>query len=67
MLIPQFSKRVFWYKHESGPEKVSLGTVFRVSDPRDGWFLEKRWILGGVYQDGGQRHGRRVRFRDGVE
>ena len=24
---------------------------FRVSGPRDGCLLEKRWILGGVYQD----------------
>ncbi len=49
------------------PERVSLGAVFRVSGPRDGWLVEKRWIHGGVYQDAGQRDGRRGRFRDGVE
>ena len=27
------------------PERVSLGVVFRVFDPRDGFLLEKRWIL----------------------
>ena len=39
------------------PERVSFGAVFRVSGPRDGWIGEKRWILGGVHQDAGQRHG----------
>ena len=48
-------------------KSVLKGVVFRVSGPRDGWLVEKRWILGGVYQDAGQRHARRDRFRDGVE
>jgi hypothetical protein len=39
------------------PERVSFGAVFRVSGPRDGWIFEKRWILGRVHQDAGQRHG----------
>ena len=28
---------------------------------------QKHWILDGVHQDAGKRHGRRSDFRDGVE